>query len=272
MVVSDTPGPIDDAHRGRSGSASARFARRRAPGGCSSRPGRGSCIRRRTCRLQRPPRRRPRAGVPRWRRRWPASSAGSSRRRWPPRSAAAWRDARESIAREPDSAAARINRLEAGDVAGDTASAAASNVEIGDPARPRPSRCAANFGQLSKPCARAMTNCAPVSAQHAAGQRVAREGLEPWRMLGPARRPLTDRIRRAWQARADQLLRLLLVLLEARARRKRQDVLRIGVHRAIDVPVIALSRPCTACGRAPPGSGSTDGARDRASCRRASRG
>ena len=103
MVVSDTPRADRSRRRGRSASASARFARRRALDGCSSRRGPGWCIRRRTSSASAS------TSAPaveqelaRWRRRSPASSAGSSRRRWPPRSAAVWRDAREWSAREPD--------------------------------------------------------------------------------------------------------------------------------------------------------------------------
>ena len=42
--------------------------------------------------------------------------------------------------------------------------AAASKVEIGELARASESMCSTKSGQLGKPCARAMTNCASVSA------------------------------------------------------------------------------------------------------------
>src|SRR5207253_9507166 len=44
------------------------------------------------------------------------------------------------------------------------ASAAASNLETDELFRASAWRCLANFGQLSKPCERAITNCASASA------------------------------------------------------------------------------------------------------------
>ena len=45
------------------------------------------------------------------------------------------------------------------------ASTAASNLDTVNRARVSPSMCLANFGQLSKPCSRAITSCAAASVQ-----------------------------------------------------------------------------------------------------------